>query len=461
VCVKYAYRYISYYIKGMAKLIKWYTCGPTVYDSAHIGHARTYILVDLMIRQLKRLGNRVEYGMNITDIDDKIIAVAKKGNVEEKEVSRKYTDLFFRDMINLNVEFPDKIMNVTDHVQDMINDIKKIVVNGYAYEEKGSVYFNRKKYLEDGYKIPELKSVGIIEEKSDSGDFVLWKSRIRGEDFGYDSPFGFGIIGWHLECTTLSHLMFPGGVDVHSGGIDLAFPHHTNEIIQNNILDGDKECKFVSSFVHIGHLHIDGCKMSKSLKNFITIEKLLERYSSDVIRFYFMTYHYSSNIDFSYEMMESSKTVLQYIVNFIKTYQKRHRDSPIVITDENKIDLKIAELEAHLSDDYKFNIFIEKVYATINQIYALKVGFTMFEIVKFIRYVRKVLLELGFVIGDGSGDSEKIIDKINDFRFKYRKILKNGKDVEELKKQMFSISNEFRSDMMSIDIKLEDKAIGK
>ena len=437
-------------------LINWYTCGPTVYDYSHLGHARTYIMVDLMRRALEIVGYKITLGMNITDIDDKIINRAKEEKTDVKSISRKYTDLFFKDMLDLNVKLPNKIMNVTDYIPEMIADIQKMISNDLAYIKDGSVHFNKKNYLEKGFKMPGLKCLYEDENETSEGDFALWKGRDQKEDFGWDSPFGFGVPGWHLECTVLSHRMFPSGMNIHSGGIDLAFPHHENEIIQNNILDNDKDSQFIQTFVHIGHLHIDGRKMAKSLRNFKTIREILQKYSSDTIRMYFMLHHYRQQLDYSESGVQLADNIYQYITHFVN----RKRDQEIKIErldNKSKIDEILLKLDNYLIEDFNFPNYIQTLSTIINNIYSGQSQFSQLEIIEFTQYVIDRLKGLGFLLNPGQNIG--IIDRINDFRLTYRQLLKENHEITQLKRKMFEASDQFRNNLAAIGVKLEDKKL--
>ena len=442
--------------ESLPALINWYTCGPTVYDYSHLGHARTYIMVDLMRRALEILGYKISLGMNITDVDDKIINRAKEEKTDVKSIGKKYTDLFFKDMLDLNVKLPNKIMNVTDYIPEMIADIQKMISNDLAYIKDGSVHFNKKNYLEKGFKMPGLKCLYEDENETSEGDFALWKGRDQKEDFGWDSPFGFGVPGWHLECTVLSHRMFPSGMNIHSGGIDLAFPHHENEIIQNNILDNDKDSQFIQTFVHIGHLHIDGRKMAKSLRNFKTIREILQKYSSDTIRMYFMLHHYRQKLDYSENGVQLADNIYQYIAHFVN----RKRDQEINferLDNKSKITEILLKLDNYLIDDFNFPNFIQTLSTIINSIYSGQSQFSQLEIIEFTQYLTDRLKGLGFLLNPGQNSG--IIDRINDFRLTYRQLLKENNEIIQLKKKMFEASDQFRNNLAAIGVKLEDKKL--
>lgn len=285
------------------KTINWYMCGPTVYDSPHLGHARTYLTFDIIRRILSNYFNYdVNLCMNITDIDDKII---KRSNEEKKnfnEFARHWENVFFQDMRSLNVMYPNYITRVSEYIPEIISFIKVILQKGYAYENNGSVYFDIEKYKEGGHMyaklVPQDKNKNLDElqeaegvlskdntnEKKNKGDFALWKASKKDEPF-WDSPWGKGRPGWHIECSVMNYSIFGKSLDIHSGGIDLKFPHHDNEIAQTEAHDESKQ--WINYFLHTGHLKIEGLKMSKSLKNFKKISDFINLYSPNAFRLYF------------------------------------------------------------------------------------------------------------------------------------------------------------------------------
>ncbi|SBS82865.1 cysteine--tRNA ligase, putative (CysRS) [Plasmodium ovale curtisi] len=284
--------------------IRWYACGPTVYDAAHLGHARTYVSFDIIRRILVNYFNYdVFMVINITDIDDKIIKRSEEEKISFNELARKWEYEFWNDMKSLNVLLPTAITRVSEYIDEIIKYIKKIIDNKYAYvSEEGSVYFdidafkkNPKHFyarmeplsVKDETRILEGEGdLGIISKtKKNSYDFALWKSSKPDEPY-WDSPWGKGRPGWHIECSTMASNILGKVLDIHSGGIDLRFPHHDNELAQSEAFFDHNQ--WVNYFLHSGHLHIEGLKMSKSLKNFITIKNMLKKYTSNQIRILFI-----------------------------------------------------------------------------------------------------------------------------------------------------------------------------
>ena len=293
--------------------VKMYVCGPTVYDYAHLGHARCYITWDVLYRYLKFRGYDVTYCRNVTDVDDKILKKAEKENKTPEEVSRYWYNQFSNSMKALNNLKPDIEPFATKTLGEMISIVKTLIDKGYAYEANGDVYFRVKKFPNYGYlskqPIDQLESgarIEVGEHKEDPLDFALWK---KDEKFGYKSPWGVGRPGWHIECSAMSRKYLGKTIDIHAGGADLIFPHHENEIAQSECANG---CKFVNYWLH-------NEKMSKSLGNFLTIDDLLKKYDANTIRFFILTNHYRMPVEFSDEALASAQAGVKRMLNAKQT----------------------------------------------------------------------------------------------------------------------------------------------
>ena len=300
--------------------VKMYVCGPTVYDNAHLGHARCYITWDVLYRYLKFKGYDVTYCRNVTDVDDKILKKSVAENKTPEEVSKYWYDRFSDSMKALNVLKPDIEPFATKNLGEMISIVKDLIEKGYAYESNGDVYFRVKKFKDYGYlskqPIDQLESgarIEVGEHKEDPLDFALWK---RDEKFGYNSPWGVGRPGWHIECSAMSRKHLGKTIDIHAGGADLIFPHHENEIAQSECANG---CKFVNYWLHNGFVTINKEKMSKSLGNFLTIDDLLKNYDANTIRFFILTNHYRMPVEFSSEALDSAKAGVKRLLNAKRT----------------------------------------------------------------------------------------------------------------------------------------------
>ncbi len=315
--------------------VKMYVCGPTVYDYAHLGHARCYITWDVLYRYLKFKGYDVTYCRNVTDVDDKILKKAEKEGKTPEEVSQYWYKQFTNSMNALHNLKPDIEPFATKTIGEMISIIKDLIKNGYAYEAGGDVYFRVKKFPKYGYlskqPIDQLESgarIEVGELKEDPLDFALWK---KDEKFGYNSPWGVGRPGWHIECSAMSRKYLGKTIDIHAGGADLIFPHHENEIAQSECANG---CKFVNYWLHNGFVTINKEKMSKSLGNFLTIDDLLKKYDANTIRFFILTNHYRMPVEFSDESLSSAQAGVKRLMNAKRT--KINDDLDITQTDSYK-----------------------------------------------------------------------------------------------------------------------------
>ena len=291
--------------------VKMYVCGVTPYDDAHLGHAMSYIIFDVIRRYLRYRGYRVKYVQNVTDIDDKIIDRANKRHISIKELAEIFINSFKEDMNSLNIEPPDVNPRATEVIPDIIEIVRGLIDRGYGYESQGSVYFRVRNVPDYGKlshrNLDSMRAGSRIEsgeEKEDPLDFVLWKASKPGEP-SWDSPWGKGRPGWHIECSAMSLKFLGNTLDIHGGGQDLVFPHHENEIAQSESFTGVKP--FVRHWLHNGMVQLGGEKMSKSLGNLITIKQALQIYSPDAIRIFVLGSHYRSPLTYAEEILEAAE----------------------------------------------------------------------------------------------------------------------------------------------------------
>ena len=294
--------------------VRMYVCGMTVYSDAHIGHARTYLAFDIVRRYLEYKGYDVFYVQNITDVDDKIIAAANQRGEDPLEYSKKYTRRCLEALDRLGVRRADLYPKASETVPDMIKMIEKIIENGYGYVADGDVYFSVEKFPDYGklsnQRIEELEAGARIEpgeKKRNALDFALWKKAKPGEPF-WDSPWGKGRPGWHIECSTMSSKYLGLPFDIHGGGMDLKFPHHENEIAQAEAATGKQ---FVKYWMHVGLLTVNGEKMSKSLGNIINVNDLLRKWDAEVVRLFYAQAHYRSPPDFNEKALQDAEKSLE------------------------------------------------------------------------------------------------------------------------------------------------------
>ena len=330
--------------------VKMYVCGPTVYNLIHIGNARPMIIFDTFRRYLEYKGYDVNYVSNFTDVDDKIIKKAIEEGTTAEEISQRYIKECKKDMHDLNIEPATTHPLATQEIDGMIEMIKTLIDKGYAYDADGTVYYRTRKFkdygklskkniddLEAGHR--DIKVAGE-ESKEDPLDFVLWKPKKEGEP-SWPSPWSDGRPGWHIECSVMSKKYLGDEIDIHAGGEDLIFPHHENEIAQSEAANG---CEFSKYWMHNGFLNINNKKMSKSLGNFFTVRDISEKYDLQVLRFFMLSAHYRSPLNFSDDLMESAKNGLERII----TSGAKIRD---IIS--NGKDGKVTDAEAKLLDEAK------------------------------------------------------------------------------------------------------------
>ncbi len=334
-----------------SKSVSMYACGPTVYDIPHVGNARTLVVFDTLFRVLKKIyGQSVKYVRNITDVDDKIIDISKKNNLPIKRITTDVTKAFHKDCENLNCLKPTYEPRATDHIKEMIDMTLSLIKKKFAYEKKGHVYFSVSSFKDYGKlsnkNLEELKlgaRIEVSELKKNPMDFILWKPS-SDNDLGWDSPWGKGRPGWHLECSVMSEKYLGKVFDIHGGGIDLIFPHHENEIAQS--CANNSNSSFANYWIHNGFVTMNKEKMSKSLGNIITISNAINKYSGQVVRLALLSAHYSQPLDWNDKLLESQKEVIDKWYNIYEN------------TDEGNV-LEVAE---SLLDDINTPGFIAEIH---------------------------------------------------------------------------------------------------
>lgn len=355
--------------------IKIYVCGPTVYNFFHIGNARPFVVFDTLRKYLEYRGHKVKFVQNFTDVDDKIINKAKEDGVTASQVSEKYIEEYFKDAQALNVEKATIHPKVTENMDEIIDFVQGLVENGHAYVSEGDVYFSTRSFEDYGklskQNIEDLESgarIEVGEKKRDPLDFVLWKARKEEGEIAWESPFGTGRPGWHIECSVMSTKYLGDTIDIHAGGQDLTFPHHENEIAQTEAATGKQ---FANYWMHNGYITIDNEKMSKSKGNFFTVRDILKTYEGEVIRFFLLSGHYRNPINFSEDLMEQSKNSLLRMQN-AKTTLKHIIDNGSDNLTEEEVD-KLAALQRYREK------FIEEMDDDLNTADAISV---IFELIK-------------------------------------------------------------------------------
>jgi len=333
------------FIPQKEKRVGMYVCGVTVYDYCHVGHARAAIVFDTIYRYLQYLGNDVCFVRNFTDIDDKIINRANEEGVSWQEINQKYIEAFYEDMGKLNISPPTVEPKATDHIPEMLEIIQSLVDKEKAYESGGDVFYSIKSFKEygclSGKNIDDLQSgarVEVNESKKDPLDFALWKKSKPGEP-SWDSPWGAGRPGWHIECSAMARKYLSDTFDIHGGGKDLVFPHHENEIAQSCGCTGKQPVRY---WVHNGFVNIDKEKMSKSLGNFFTIREVYKKYHPEVLRLFLISSHYRSPIDFSEKNLDDATKVLTRFYEGFAGAEEKLKDQDI-----NSIEKFQEKVKAH------------------------------------------------------------------------------------------------------------------
>ena len=448
--------------------VTMYVCGPTVYDYPHLGHARCYITWDMVYRYLKYKGFDVKYCRNITDVDDKILKKAKEENTTAEVISGRYYEIFAESMKKLNILKPDAEPFATKTLGEMISIIKDLIKNDYAYEVDGDVYFRVKKFKEYGklskQPIDDLIAGARVEKsdkKEDVLDFALWK---KDEEFGYPSPWGKGRPGWHIECSAMSRKHLGKTIDIHAGGADLIFPHHENEIAQSECANG---CKFVNYWLHNGFVTINKEKMSKSLKNFVTIDDILSKYDANTIRLFILTNHYRMPVEFSPESLEGAKAGWRRIQNAINETKKFIKGEQFPNISDSK---EIEQFKEAMDNDFNTSKALAVVFDVVTKANKAVADGSKELASKYLAILLELTNVIGFNIEKEKLSEEelqsrlsKIIDEL-DFLSEEERILQGSKLMNTIiehrnsarKEKNWSVADKIRALLDSIDIVLKD-----
>lgn len=433
-----------------------YVCGPTVYDYIHIGNARPMIVFDTLRRYLEYKGYEVNYVSNFTDVDDKIIKRANAEGVDASVISERYIAEVKKDMAALNVREATTHPKATEEIPDMIEMVKTLIEKDYAYEVNGTVYFRTRKFKDYGKlskkNIDDLRSgnrdllVSGIDEKEDPLDFVLWKPKKEGEP-SWPSPWGDGRPGWHLECSVMSKKYIGDVIDIHAGGEDLIFPHHENEIAQSEAANGTE---FARYWMHNGFLKINNEKMSKSLGNFFTVREIAEKYPLQVIRFFMLSAHYRSPLNFSAELVEASKNGLERIltaVDRLKSINGIDGDVDKSVADE--MDAFVKKYEDAMDDDLNTADAISVIFELVK--YA-NVNVTEESSKATVELVLNTIEKLCDILGIITEKKEEILDSDIEALIEERQAARKAKN--------YARADEIRDQLSSMGIILEDTREG-
>ena len=419
------------------KKIKIYLCGVTVYDDSHIGHARTIIVFDVLRKFLESKGTEIELVQNFTDVDDKIINRANSENTTAKEISTRYIENYYRDFDKLNVKRATNYPKATEHIEDIIKFIEKLIEKQIAYLSKNGVYFSVSKFPEYGKlskkKIDELQSgsrIGIDESKKDPLDFAVWK--FSDSDPVWESPWGKGRPGWHIECSAMSVKYLGENFDIHGGGRDLIFPHHENEIAQSEACTNSP---FAKIWMHVGMVTISGEKMSKSSGNTKSIKYVLENWGPNIIRLFCLSGHYSKVIDYSEEILNENLTKWRQVETcYYELIHANSENQEEVIDNIKKISIGFDNaLEDEFNTHLALSAFFQLVKETNRLAAEEKLGRKDSEIIK--KEFERMLIILGLSIPEMTEDKKQEIDNLISNREKLRRE-KQFEDADKIRDKL-------------------------
>jgi len=438
--------------------VKMYVCGPTVYNFFHIGNSRTFIIFDTVRRYFEYTGYKVKFIQNFTDIDDKMINKANEEGITIKELGDKFIYEYYKDADGLNIERATVNPRATEYIGDIIDFVQELINKGYAYEVDGDVYYSTQKFQGygklSGQNLDELKSgvrINVDERKKDSMDFAIWKAKKEGEP-SWKSPWGEGRPGWHIECSCMAHNLLGDTIDIHAGGMDLVFPHHENEIAQS---EGRTGKTFANYWMHAAYLNVDNKKMSKSLNNFLTVRDALKKFDSEVIRLFMLSAHYRTQLNYSIDLLESSRSALERLYNSLDNLESLKEASNTEKLNDNEKEY------LNRLNSYKKN-YIEKMNDDFNTADAISVIFDLIKDInvnltvdyskEILQYSLDLIRELGRPLGilqkstksSLEDDIEKLIEERQEAR----------------KNKNFKLADEIRDDLKARGITLLDTPQG-
>ena len=442
------------------KKLKLYVCGPTVYNYIHIGTVRPLVVFDILARYFEYKDFEVNYVQNFTDIDDKIIKRANEEGITEEEVTKKYIEAFHEDTSKLNLLKNINRPKVTENIPEIIDIIQKLIDKGYAYSINGDVFFDVLKYEKYGQlsnqKLDELElgsRVEIMEAKKNPMDFALWKNKKEGEPY-WESPWGNGRPGWHIECSAMAHKYLGESFDIHGGGQDLIFPHHENEIAQSRCAYNGEFAKY---WMHNGYVQLNGEKMSKSTGNFFLLREIEEKFSGAVIRLFIASNHYRKPMNFSFEEMENTKKTLENITNSMLRISSNQAEQEIV-TDHEFIDMitKFDEkFEYAMEDDLNTPMALATIFDQIRETnkYIDNNGKSLGVKASYTSLKKKLIDVIGIEIEyDNKGATNDLTEKLIELLLNLRKEARETKN--------FPLSDKIRDELKAIGIEIKDNKDG-
>ena len=441
--------------------VKMYVCGPTVYNFIHIGNARPMIVFDTVRRYFEYKGFDVNFVSNFTDIDDKIIKKANEEGVTAEEISKRYIAECKKDMDGMNVKPATKNPLATEEIGGMVEMIQSLIDKGYAYEKNGTVYYRTRQFKEYGKlshkNLDDLRSgnrsllVSGEDEKEDPLDFVLWKPKKEGEP-AWESPWSEGRPGWHIECSEMSKKYLGEQIDIHAGGEDLVFPHHENEIAQSEAANGKEFAKY---WLHNAFLNIDNRKMSKSLGNFFTVREISEKYDLQVLRFFMLSAHYRSPLNFSSDLMEAAKSGLDRIITAtdnLKFLADNAKTETLTNNEENaltKTQDYVAAFEKAMDDDFNTADAIAAIFDLVKYANTTANGDSS---KAYVTALYELIVKLADVLGIVVEKKEELLDADIEALIQERQAAR--------KERNFARADEIRDELLAKGIILEDTREG-
>ncbi|MBZ4647446.1 MAG: cysteinyl-tRNA synthetase [Clostridia bacterium] len=440
--------------------VRMYSCGPTVYNYFHIGNARPFIIFDTLRKYLEYRGYKVTFVQNFTDIDDKMIKKANEEGITVKELGERFIAEYFKDAKGLGIKEATVHPKATENIDAIIELIKKLEEKGFAYNVDGDVYFNTKKFKEYGklshQPLEALEAgarIDVNEQKRDPMDFALWKKQKPGEP-AWESPWGMGRPGWHIECSAMANKYLGTTIDIHSGGQDLIFPHHENEIAQS---EAANEAPFANYWLHNGYINVDNQKMSKSLNNFFTVRDVAKEYDYEVIRFFMLSAHYRNPINFSKDLMEQAKSGLERMYTCLDNLEFFKQNAQDRAMNEQEMELasrlnKYKEnFIAAMDDDLNTADAIAAMFEMVREINA-NITATSNSSVVIIEFAANLLKELGNVLG--------ILQKSqqNSLNAEIEELI--AKRQQARKEKNWTLADSIRDQLKEMGIVLEDTPQG-
>jgi cysteinyl-tRNA synthetase len=436
--------------------VKMYVCGPTVYNYIHIGNARPAIVFDAVRRYLEFRGYDVEYISNFTDVDDKLIRAANELGEEVPAIANRFIDAYFEDVSALGCQKADVHPRVTENMDIIIDFINTLVEKGYAYESEGDVYFHTRRFKEYGklshQSIDELRvgaRIAVGEKKQDALDFALWKAAKPGEIF-WESPWGKGRPGWHIECSAMARKYLGDTIDIHAGGQDLAFPHHENEIAQSEALT---EKPFARYWMHNGYININNEKMSKSLGNFVLVHEIIKKFDPQVLRFFMLSVHYRNPINYTTDLLENTHSALDRIKTSYQNLKHRKKASTN-LTENNqqwidKVHALHEQFIQEMDDDFNTANGISVLFelSKLANYYLLEKNTSVEVIEVFMEEFETLFGVLGLTL-----EKEELLDEEIESLIQER--------IQARKNREFQLADQIRDQLKDMNIILEDTPQG-